>query len=93
MEIREAEIDCLIEEIFQNSGEVFLKKTLGFTLAKEACIDLEKLVVIGHQLGGLTALSASAGEKRVKAVATLDPWLTPYSEEVTQGKFNIKDSK
>lgn len=73
MEIREAEIDCLIEEVFQKSGEVFLNKTLGFTLVKEAGIDLDKLVVVGHQLGGLTALSASAGAKRVKAIATLDP--------------------
>ena len=93
MEIREAEIDCLIEEVFQKSGEVFLNKTLGFTLVKEAGIDLDKLVVVGHQLGGLTALSASAGAKRVKAIATLDPQFTPYSEEITQGKLNIKDSQ
>ena len=49
--------------------------------------------MMGHQLGGLTALSASAGDKRIKAIATIDPWFTPYNREVMLGKFNIKDPR
>lgn len=36
-------------------------------------------------------MSASAGDKRVKTVAAIDPWFTPYFKEVILGKFHIKD--
>lgn len=88
MEIREAELDHLLSEMFEKT---FLSKSLGFVIAAEAGIDTSKLVVMGHQLGGLAALSVSAGDKRVKIVITLDPWFTPYNKEVQLGKFNIKD--
>jgi len=79
MEIREAELDHLLSEMFEKT---FLSKSLGFVIAAEAGIDTSKLVVMGHQLGGLAALSVSAGDKRVKIVITLDPWFTPYNKEV-----------
>ena len=47
---------------------------------------------MGHELGGLTALSVAAGNKKVKAVVTIDPWLGPYSKEVAAGKFRIADA-
>ena len=48
---------------------------------------------MGHQLGGLTALSIGASDKtqKVKAVAAIDPWFTPYHKEILLGHFKIKD--
>ena len=42
-------------------------------------------------MGGLAALSVSIGDKRVKVVACMDPWFTPYSTAVKKGIFAIKD--
>ena len=67
-------------------------KTLGFTVGGDAGIDCSSLVLMGHELGGLTALSVAAGDSRVKAVATIDPWLGPYNKMVTNGKFRISDA-
>lgn len=71
MELRESELDNLLTEI---SASDFLTKTLGFTLTEpHSTLDLGKLVVMGVELGGLTALSTSAGDKRVNVVAAIDP--------------------
>ena len=36
-------------------------------------------------------LSAAAGNDKVKAVATIDPWFYPYSKEIGKSKFRIPD--
>lgn len=79
MELRETELDNLLTEV---SSPAFLTKTLGFTCSKAAALDLSRLVVMGVELGGLTALSTAAGDKRVKAVAAIDPWFSAYHQEV-----------
>ena len=37
-------------------------------------------------------MSVSVGDKRVKAIVAVDPWLAPYSGEIRNGKLSIKDS-
>ena len=89
-------MDSLITQI-SDPNRPFLTKTLGFTAIGEGknVIDLENLVVMGHQLGGLTALSITASDKakRIKAVVAIDPWFTPYHKEILHGHFKIKDSQ
>ena len=46
---------------------------------------------MGHELGGLAALSLAAGDSRVKSVCVIDPLLAPYSKEIRQGKLRIMD--
>ena len=81
-------MDALMTEI---RSESFLTKRLGFTCDPTTSLDLDRLVVMGHKLGGLAALSVSIGDKRVKVVASIDPWFTPYSTEVQKGLFAVKD--
>ena len=45
MEIREAELDTLITEI---AHPLFLKKELSFTAVRGVCLDMSKLVIMGH---------------------------------------------
>jgi pimeloyl-ACP methyl ester carboxylesterase len=43
---------------------------------------LDNLTIIGHGLGGTTAVMAASKDKRVRRVITFDPWLTPLKEEI-----------
>ena len=45
----------------------------------------------GHSFGGVTAISVANIDERVKACATLDPWLYVYHKEMLdhQVKLNI----
>ena len=77
-------MDHLITEVTHHH---FISQIFGFTKIKDSDstssgIYLDKPIVMGHKLGGLTAISASVGDSRVKAVAVIDPWFTPYSKEV-----------
>ena len=40
-------------------------------------IDLSKLVMSGHSMGGATALRVGNSDKRVKGILLNDPWLAP----------------
>ena len=43
---------------------------------------MSRLVIAGHSFGGITAMSVAAKDRRIKAVATLDPWLWPKITEI-----------
>lgn len=54
---------------------------------KEIKIDLDKIILSGHSFGGMTAISTSRLDTRVKACFTLDPWLYAYHKEINAGEF------
>eukprot|EP00351_Strombidinopsis_sp_SopsisLIS2011_P003514 CAMPEP_0116881000 /NCGR_PEP_ID=MMETSP0463-20121206/13049_1 /TAXON_ID=181622 /ORGANISM="Strombidinopsis sp, Strain SopsisLIS2011" /LENGTH=66 /DNA_ID=CAMNT_0004532381 /DNA_START=925 /DNA_END=1125 /DNA_ORIENTATION=- len=44
-------------------------------------IDIEELVVMGHNLGGSTAILSSCSlQQRVKAIVAMDPMLHPHND-------------
>ena len=43
---------------------------------------MEKLVMGGHSMGGITAIITSEADSRIKAVFTYDPWLWIRVEEI-----------
>ena len=57
-------------------GKTFLAKDVGL-VTKRAVLDFDKLVLWGHGLGGITALSAGIRDKRVTGIVGLDPWMFP----------------
>ena len=59
---------------------LFLKNVLGFN--NKPVLDLEKLTVAGHSMGGGTAIKTAWNDKRVKCVLTHDPWLSPLRDEI-----------
>jgi len=82
---REEEVKELIDELYEK--DFFKQETLNFP--DDLKLDLDKLVVAGHSLGGCTALRVGSSDKRVKATLTNDPWLMPISEEITTDKLNF----
>ncbi len=51
---------------------------------------MENLTVIGHGLGATTAISIASKEDKVKKIITLDPWLSPISEEIIDHSIKVK---
>ena len=41
---------------------------------------MENLSIIGHELGGITAISLASRVKSIKAVCTMDTWYFPYKD-------------
>ena len=60
LNLREAEIDRLIWQVMD--GDNLLDCKLCFSKTIDAGIDREGLILVGHELGGLTALSMAAGD-------------------------------
>ena len=58
---------------------------LGFS--DGATLDLDKLIVAGHSMGGATAIRVGAADPRVKCVLTFDPWLLSLSKELLSKKL------
>jgi len=53
-------------------------------------IDLNKLTMMGHSFGGLTALEASWEYfDEIKYCVSLDPWFYPNTDDVKNGKFTV----
>ena len=75
--IREKEVIQLIDDIYQTD---FLQKKLGFN--EEIRLDMDKLIMCGHSMGGITSIATAAKDDRIKAVLTMDPWLWPYKESI-----------
>ena len=50
---------------------------------------MDKLIMAGHSFGGMTAISVSRLDPRVKLCATLDPWLFVYSKEILNTDFKV----
>jgi hypothetical protein len=44
-------------------------------------LDLDKIVMSGHSFGGITALSTSCKDSRIKVCLPLDPWFLPYKDD------------
>jgi hypothetical protein len=62
-----------------------LEKLFGENLNVE--LDMSKLMAIGHSFGGITAISVSKLDPRVKLCATIDPWNFVYSKEIMSNNF------
>jgi predicted dienelactone hydrolase len=76
VKIREEEVKALIDEI---SVKTFMKNILQF---EAVSLDLNKLIMAGHSMGGATALRIANSEPRAKCVLTHDPWLLPINREI-----------
>lgn len=50
---------------------------------------MSKLILSGHSFGGMTSVKTAHEDSRVKLVATLDPWLFCYHEEIARGEFQL----
>ena len=70
-------------------SKTFLSKDVGL-VTKRATLDLDKLVLWGHGLGGMTAISTGIADKRAKVIIGLDPWMFPYSYEIEQKKYGVQ---
>jgi platelet-activating factor acetylhydrolase len=68
---REKETISLIDEI--SDSDKFLAKIFG--IDHKLKLDFNNLILMGHSFGGMTAVSVAREDKRVKMLATLDPWL------------------
>ena len=77
IELRQSEAIELIDELYQKN---FVDEVLGFT--DGATLDLNKLVMAGHSMGGATAIRVGEADPRVKCVLTFDPWLLALSKEI-----------
>ena len=64
-------------------GKTFLAKDVGM-VTKRASLDYDKIVLWGHGLGGITAISAGIRDKRISAMISLDPWMFPCQDDVPQ---------
>ncbi|XP_054156830.1 platelet-activating factor acetylhydrolase 2, cytoplasmic-like isoform X2 [Oppia nitens] len=47
----------------------------------EGLIDLEKAIIMGHSMGGATALMSAGTELRFKVAVCLDAWMYPIKDE------------
>jgi len=43
---------------------------------------MSTLAVLGHSLGGGTAVSVAAKDKRIKAALATDAWFLPYKDDL-----------
>ena len=84
LKAREQDFFNIFDEI--SSGQSLIKLNLG----NKVKIDMSQLVTSGHSFGGVTAIRAAFLDKRVKAIACLDPWLWVHSQDIDQGKMNIE---
>lgn len=48
----------------------------------EGLIDLEKAVIMGHSMGGATAIMSAGAELRFKLAVCLDAWMYPIKDEM-----------
>ena len=78
LSIREDEIAKLIDQM---KGKTFLAKDVGM-VTKRASLDYDKIVLWGHGLGGITAISAGIRDRRISTMIGLDPWMFPCEDDV-----------
>ncbi len=48
----------------------------------EGLLDLEKAIIMGHSMGGATAIMSAATELRFRVAICLDPWMYPIKDEL-----------
>lgn len=80
------ELETLITDI-QRAG--FAKTVLK--LGNTPLIDSKKLIVVGHRMGGATALLLGDKDKRVSSVVAFDPWLD-CMQQVMQPHWQLTQS-
>ena len=66
----------------------FLAKDLP-NFGEKPRLDVNKIVVMGTELGGLAAISSAKGSSKIKFVASIDPWTFPYSTMIKAGKLKV----
>ena len=72
LEIRIHEIKDLVHEILEKG---FLQEKLGFPNGVK--LKKDSLILAGHEIGALTAVTYAMKDPRVKACLTLDLWMYP----------------
>lgn len=82
LDIRVDEVRTLIDVI---SREDFLQK--GLLMNKDARLDIDKLIVAGHSMGGSTALQVAEQDPRVKATLVNDPWLFGIRDKIDSSQY------
>ena len=65
-----------------------MQTVLGFP--ERVKMDLDRLVCGGHSFGGITGISVTAMDSRVKACVVQDPWLYAYHNEINKGELFLK---
>ena len=84
MKVREKEIITLVHEIYnKQQGVNKLLQSLEFPLSLR--LDTGRITVAGHSFGGMSAIRASALDKRVRACLVFDPWLYVHEEAILRG--------
>ena len=68
--------------------DYFLTNNLEFS--RNISLDMKTLTVMGHSLGGLTAIATAAKDKRIKATCAVDAWFYPYA--TCLGEIVVKDT-
>ena len=43
-------------------------------------LDMSKLTISGHSLGGITAIGTAVRDARIKVCLPMDPWFFPYQD-------------
>ena len=78
VETRVAEINALVNEM---ESETFLADVLGFP--KNVSVDMSTLAVMGHGLGGTSALlAADRDHERIKACCPMDASFSSYQDDL-----------
>ena len=67
--IRVNELQLFVKELLNTD---IMRNKLDF---KDATLDLDKLIMLGHSLGGATAIKFAHQNKDIKCLVTLDPWV------------------
>ena len=79
--MRAEEVKLLVNNLAQVSEVLF---------GDESRVDLERVAVMGHSFGGITAINACLDNEKVKAVVALDPWFSPVGDQVAAKKYKLK---
>lgn len=79
---REQEMKMLIDCISLPS---FATQFLKFK--SDSILDLPKLVMAGHSMGGAASIRVGHSDPRVKCILTHDPWLMPVHKEIYAKKI------
>eukprot|EP00347_Sterkiella_histriomuscorum_P022751 403337292 len=82
---REKEVIALVDEI--QDQEDMINNTLK--LNSHVKLQFDKLIMSGHSFGGITAISVTRLDERVKLLFTLDPWTFAYHKEILAGEFQL----
>ena len=58
-----------------------------FFPSQDVQLDLNKLIMAGHSMGGAAAVRTAEADQRVKCLLTLDAWTWPVSREIGSDSY------